>query len=712
MKTSSVCKHYILLVILAIGIQCPLLAQNPEALFQQGLIKEEGEGSLQEAIDIYIKVASDESVERPLQANALLHMGLCYEKLGRTEAQKTYRYIVNNYPDQAETVKIAREKLALLSQTDTNRKEIPREFNIRKIWEGPEDLLGEISPDGRYLSYVDWETGNLAIYELANGKKRPLTDSGFWGEFSRYAEDSRWSPDGKQLVYSWWNEKKTYELRTIGLDGSGPKVLYSNEEVNYMVPCDWSPDGKHVLACMYFQENRIQTAGLINVADGSMRVLKTLEEWPGKMCFTRDGNHIIYDRHQEDNSSVRDIYLLPVEGGNEIPLVQHPSDDFFLGLTTDGKNILFASDRDGTTGLYVNHLEDGKPTGDPKLVQSGMRGDEVFGFTPEGSFYYGYSEESRDVYMAEVDPGSGSVITPLAKLKTRFQGNNRTPDYSPDGKNLAYVSVIEPAPSNINFNRGGGNVLIIRSLETQQERKILPGLHEMGYPHWSPDGKYLMVVEWNENNSMGLHQIDVKTGQVKTIVSPDEGEPLRLFGQHEWSPDMATLYYGRLTNNSRNAQIISRDLESGEDKMIYESKEILHMTHSHDGRWLAVISRPRSVATYTMRVIPVSGGEARELFRFEQGERIYIGFSGSSSWSADGSHILFRLRDDKVEDPNWELCRIPASGGEIEKLGIIMPGENASSLTMHPDGRHIAFSSTSAPLPPAVWVIENFLPSD
>ncbi|MCK5693047.1 MAG: tetratricopeptide repeat protein, partial [Bacteroidales bacterium] len=137
MKTSIVCKHYILLVILAIGIQCPLLAQNPEALFQQGLIKEEGEGSLQEAIDIYIKVASDESVERPLQANALLHMGLCYEKLGRTEARKTYQYIIQNYPDQTETVKVAREKLALLSQSESGSSKEAKDLHIRKVWEVP-----------------------------------------------------------------------------------------------------------------------------------------------------------------------------------------------------------------------------------------------------------------------------------------------------------------------------------------------------------------------------------------------------------------------------------------------------------------------------------------------------------------------------------------------------------------------------------------------
>ena len=64
MKISNVFKLIFLMAILAIGSLSSLQAQNPEALFQQGLMKEEGEGSLQEAIDIYIKVASDETVER------------------------------------------------------------------------------------------------------------------------------------------------------------------------------------------------------------------------------------------------------------------------------------------------------------------------------------------------------------------------------------------------------------------------------------------------------------------------------------------------------------------------------------------------------------------------------------------------------------------------------------------------------------------------
>ena len=707
MKTASVCKHYILLVILAIGILSPLQGQTPEAQFQQGLMKEEGEGSLQEAIDIYIKVASDESVERPLQATALLHMGLCYEKLGRTEARKTYQYIIQNYPDQPETVKVAREKLSLLSQSESGSSKEAKDLQIRKVWEVPDYLLGEVSPDGKYISYGVWSTGDLAIYELANGKTRRLTNNDSSNRSQVYAEYSRWSADGKQIVYTWRNDKMEYELRTIGLDGSEPKVLYTNEKARYIAACDWSPDGKQILACMDYEDNKIETAGLINVSDGSMQVLKTLEEGSegsGMMCFSKNGKSIIYDRQQESNTSIRDIYMLPLDGGAEIALVKHPANDLFQGLAPDGESILFSSDRDGSTGLYLTRIENGLPSGDPHLLKSDIGKIEVLGFKPSGAFYYTIQKELSDVYMAKLD-ASGYSHTPLEKMETRFQGNNRLPAYSPNGTHLAYISVMQP--SIVNFNRGGGNMLVIRSLETKQEQRIIPELHQIVYPCWSPDSKQIMVVDFTENNTMGLHQIDIQSGQVKTILSPDEG--LSLFGKCEYSPDGATLYYGKMDKETRVRKVMSRDLESGAEKTLYESKKFLQITLSPDGLWLAVNSRDPSTPGDVMLLLPTSGGEVKDLITSKEGEDLLIGFHGFCTWTIDGKYILF----GRIVGPaGYIICRVPASGGEIEKIGVAIPGERASSLSMAPDGRRIAFSFYTLPLSPAVWVMENFLPSD
>ncbi|MEN8194547.1 MAG: hypothetical protein ABFS12_17135, partial [Bacteroidota bacterium] len=74
---------YLLFFGLLFSPETSLYAQDAEKLFQQGMIKEEGEGNLNEAIDIYTQLVNDTSMDRALRANALMHIGICYEKLGK-----------------------------------------------------------------------------------------------------------------------------------------------------------------------------------------------------------------------------------------------------------------------------------------------------------------------------------------------------------------------------------------------------------------------------------------------------------------------------------------------------------------------------------------------------------------------------------------------------------------------------------------------------
>src|SRR5205814_9467808 len=103
---------------------------------------------------------------------------------------------------------------------------------VRRIWAKAIDGSGSPSSDGRYLSFVDWDTGDLAVRELATGKNRRLTNKGS-------TLFSIWSPDCQQIAYRW----NRSEIRLIRLDGSAPRVLYHNEQVYQVTPADWSPDG-------------------------------------------------------------------------------------------------------------------------------------------------------------------------------------------------------------------------------------------------------------------------------------------------------------------------------------------------------------------------------------------------------------------------------------------------------------------------------------
>jgi RNA polymerase sigma factor (sigma-70 family) len=628
---------------------------------------------------------------------------------------------LDSYPEQAEAVKVANENSSLKEG---------KGFSIRKVWADPDaDNCRAVSPDGRYLSYGDyWDNGDLAIYEIATGKKRRLTDQANSGysEPMECAFYPRWSPDGKHIVYAWYREDdlvKTSDLRIIGLDGSKPRILYSNEKLVWAQTYDWSPDGKQILACVTEKDGPNQIV-LVSAADGSVRVLKTLvgDYYPENMWFSPDGRYIVYDFPQKEDSPEHDISLLSTDGSREISLVRHPADDYVLGWAPDGKNILFASDRTVTLGAWLIAVDDGKPQGTPELVKPDIRRQFIpLGFTRDGSFYYGcgqgnkaekFSQAFKDVYIAKLDPETGKILIPPRKAITRFEGFNIAPNYSPDGKYLAYISTRGDLGLTPNHRP---RALCIRSLETGEERELLPKLKRTDFPRWSPDCRSFLVMGRDDRDRRGIFQIDAQTGDVITpIVLSDEYKDV---GSYEWSRDGKAVFY-TLNNETNNiCQIILRDLETGIEEVIYHApgKETLNfgISLSPDGNWLASINF--NIFGYysvtrrgkrALKIMPAAGGEPRELYIFVDN---WNNRPIPITWTADGKYILFLREKPEKDDPKWELCRISADGGEPERLGLEMTRFEFNSLSVHPDGQHIAFS-TSTTRPAEIWVMENLLP--
>jgi len=582
---------------------------------------------------------------------------------------------------------------------------------LKRVWADADgNLEGATSPDGRYLSYVDWDTGDLAVYEIATGKKRRLTNKGTWNESKEFAEFSKWSPDSRQIVYDWYNKDDFIELRIVGLDGSRSRVLYRNEEVEWAQVYDWSPDGEQILAC-FSRKGGSKQIVLISIADGSERILKTLDsKWPGKISFSPDGCYIVYDLPSKKDSLSSDIFVLSIDENREVPLIEHPASDRVLGWAPDGKHILFVSDRTGSPDIWVIGVTDGNAQGVPKLVK---RGEGPFspvglGFTRDGSFYYGHRQNRTDVYIAEIDPVTGKIIASPRETINRFMESNGTPAYSPDGKYLAYVSRRPPMPMRYTTNPIG-NVLCVRSLETGEEREFRPELDEFGWPRWSPDGCSVLVVAWNKNGHMGYYDIDTQTGNLKPILRT-EGK--NLFGGHDWSPDGKTIYFGRLGRESERYRLCVRDLETGTEKVLYGSNDRFDISLSPDGRRLALlfISKEKQ----SLNVIPATGGELRELCGFKKEDGFRFGRNCSMTWTADGKYILYTevpgtspqstrrrldsvFSQDLIVDPNTQL--------EFRKVRGITGSKDVISMTYHgthvdtsPNGRFLLYMNYIIPL--------------
>jgi Tol biopolymer transport system component len=662
--------------------------------FQKALAKERGEGNLEEAIALYQKVI-DETKDESLAAQAQLRIGFCYEKLGREEARKAFQKVVDNYPSQADTVKTAREKLALLQRGQMALEKGTSQTSLRLVWEGPDvELMGAASPDGRTICYTDWDTGDLAIRDLQTGGKRRLTGQTAWD--GTFVENSRWSPDGKFIAFT-WDMGTTSELRIVGLDGSKPKALFQGG--GYPSVRDWSPDGRQILVVLHTERGE-SSISLVAVSDGSVRHLKKTGlpiGYQGRMQFSPDSRFIAFE-HEGD------IDLCSADGMSESSLVKHPADDRLLGWTPDGKHLLFASDRSGAIDAWILPVMDGQPGQDPELLRKDVGAISPLGITRDGSFFYGHGKDPQNIYVATLDRKAGTLSATYRKMELPYEGRNNAAEYSPDGRRLVFIREALP-------KKAGSNSLCVHSLESGEEKIIALDLRQVSSLGWSPDGSFIMVAGFGDKRTF-IGRIDTRTGDIQEIFPSNKDVREEIYLSPAGSPDGKTVYcvYGaRVTTAEPSLSIIAKDLSSGRTWDVYKINAPFNfpmISVSPDGKWLAALEHPRGSKANEekiLKIISTEDGKARELCRFVSNTNNVV----QPRWSPDGQFIFFP--GIRGGEEKWDIWYVPAGGGEPRKLGLAL--HQIDYISPHPDGSRIIFSSLGPTVHgPEVWVMENFLP--
>jgi Tol biopolymer transport system component len=653
-------------------------AQSPSVsrLFQEAIHLMETKGDYPGALQLFEQVAK--GPDRNLAARSLLYAGTCYEKLGKRDAQNVYQRLIRDFADQPALAAVARARLAALVTAA-----LPRASNgmiARRAWAGPGlDLDTGLSPDGRSISFPDWTTGELSLIVFDTNQRRRLTRKGTWFDSSEHAYGSSHSPDGREIAYVWMNAKGAFEVRILGLDGSGPRIVYSDPELSWVQLAEWSADGRQIL-CTFSRPGARSQIVLLSVASGAAQVLKTFEGGgPLRSSLSPDARYVAYDFPQTEESRDRDVLLLATRGGHEARLVEHPANDFFPIWTQDGRRIVFTSDRTGTMGIWALSVADGIAQGVPELLRADMGKSWPVRFTSGNSYFYGLQTGMSDVYVAELDPGTGRVASEPARANRKLVGANRWPEWSRDGKFLAYVSNRTPGEGDL-------PVLSILTVETDARQDLFPRLTYISRLRWSPDGRWLLANGRDERGRGGLYRIEAKSGDVSPVVqSKNQSFPR----QAAWAPDGRTVYYG-------TGRILARDVATGEEKEILS--EASDFALSPDGRFLAVPRDDRASRSSILEIAAVEGGQPRELVRIPGSGA----FAHALAWSADGRFLFFtRNRGEKRE-----LWRIAVETGKSEKLGISMEG--LSEVRPHPDGRQIAFAAGQ--FRAEIWTMENLLP--
>ncbi len=572
-----------------------------------------------------------------------------------------------------------------------------------------------VSPDSSYKYFGRWindSVGHLFSKNLKTGDTISLTKGpGYYGKVIM-------SPSGRQLVYEWIIDDKFTEIRMVGIDGTNPRILYS-DSVLFSLLQEWSPDEKYVSAMVFNKERTFQTL-LIQVSNDSIKVLRRQQfkslNWGFQQCkmsFSEDSKFIAYDISTNNSWYNRDIFIRPVAGGEEIPIAQNPANDLLIGWTPDDQNILFASDRSGRWDLWTIQVLNGNAHGVPKIVKENVGAPiTVLDFTKEGSLYYKMGvHDTFNVSVATLDTTIKKIKG--TKILSSHIGFNTAVQWSPDGNYLAYAfgigSGYEPLSLAIRSDKNGSEQLI------KLKNLMRHGGHGFE-PQWSPDGKHIIATARQRDyygpgmDSQGLYEIDVSTGKYMPVKTSSTICGLDCYWAPLWLTDGRLIFERRLT-----ATLLIKDLETGIEKEIYHQPDTAIIRKwpasclavSPDGKEIAFIWAHRIGELWInkLMMLSVSGGEPEELYTTSNGQQLSV-----PAWMPDSHNIIFALSKD-AENTSFELITINTDTKKSEKLGLKIDGMVPYSFSVHPNGKQIAYTTgKEIYYREETWVLSNFLP--
>ena len=234
--------------------------------------------------------------------------------------------------------------------------------------------------------------------------------------------------------------------------------------------------------------------------------------------------HLLYHRLGPVKTGV---FIADGDGGHERALLRPDSLDYNASFSTDGKWIVFTSERSGSADIYRVH-----PDGDGLERLTDYRGfDDQAALSPDGSALAFVSTREggfANIWLLDL---ATRQYRPLAKTSA---GSFR-PSWSPDGKWIAFTS--DRGTQRTRWDGGWEwiqslAIYVVRSDGTSL-RRLTPIDSYGGSPKWSPDGRRLIFYQSTPKDvypgrtgttrgpfaTSQVASIDVDSGSIKILTN-------------------------------------------------------------------------------------------------------------------------------------------------------------------------------------------------
>ncbi len=279
------------------------------------------------------------------------------------------------------------------------------------------------------------------------------------------------SPAGEPVLYS--------TLETVTVDSGDRKVAYLAPG-RFEAP-NWTRDGS---AFLFNRNGRIER---LPVNGGEPNVLDTglATRCNNDHGISPDGTLLaISDNSQGDHESL--VYIAPIAGGTPRRMTRN-SPSYWHGWSPDGKTLAFVGQRKGEFDIYTIPAAGGEET--QLTTAKGL--DDGPEYSPDGKYIYFNSERTGHMQIWRMKPDGSEQEQVFSN-----DLNNWFPHISPDGQwmvFLTYAADVTGHPENKDVTL---RLMSLADKKITVLAKLFGGQGTINVPSWSPDSKQVAFVSY------------------------------------------------------------------------------------------------------------------------------------------------------------------------------------------------------------------------
>ncbi|MFQ5808885.1 MAG: DPP IV N-terminal domain-containing protein, partial [Armatimonadota bacterium] len=387
---------------------------------------------------------------------------------------------------------------------EPRKLEIRGAADSRENFVSTEELTGDVqeiqvSPDGEYVAIRVHDEIFLVRPDLKNDAIRltnsPATDYDF-----------AWSPDGKQLVFTSTRRNGNTDMYVIDVETKQVRLLLQSPEYEHNPR--FGPRGKRI----YF--TRGYTGSLHSIpADGGP--VKDLHPGPfvGRFRFSPDHRWILFDKR--DMVGTRDLWIMPIDGGEAVNITKHPGSNTAGQWSPDGKRVFFLSYRRETDDIYAIDLQRKPTTFADYEAQDAKKEDKD---EQKGEKKDEQAKPKKPIKPITID--FDRIEDRVTRL-TRTEEDESNLALSPKGDKLVYTLRV----------RGERQVWSIEP-DGENAKQFIPGKMPASNLRWQSDGSTLFFLSDGALKKVGEEGGSAGTVSFKATMQIDSREDqLRAFEQ-------------------------------------------------------------------------------------------------------------------------------------------------------------------------------------